>query len=118
MNYRTQKISNSIGDWVRMVEADKTELNISLTDREIQGVSKIRFVKKKVAANMAKYLNCIKQTHSKVKHLTCNKIKTADYLKSSRLTTREKQLLFKLRSKTVNVKMNFPGAYKIPWCQF
>ena len=97
--YKTQKISNSIGDWVRLIEADKTELKISLTDSEIQGVSKNvfkSFVKKKVAGNMVKYLNCIKQTHSKAKFLNCNEIKTADYLQSPKFTTREKQLLFKV----------------------
>ena len=38
--YNSQKVSNSVGDWVRLVEADKSELGIALTDKEIQGVSK------------------------------------------------------------------------------
>ena len=34
----TQKISSNVGDWVNIVEADKSELGINLTDEEIQGV--------------------------------------------------------------------------------
>ena len=36
--YNTQKVASSTGDWVRMVEADKEELGIGLTDEEIHGV--------------------------------------------------------------------------------
>ena len=41
--YTTQKISSSVGDWVKLVQADKSELGITLTDEEIQGVSKNAF---------------------------------------------------------------------------
>ena len=49
--YETQKISSNAGDWIRLVEADKSELNITMSDEEIQGVSKDMFktvVKEKV----------------------------------------------------------------------
>ena len=51
------------------------------------------------------------------KHLNCSKLNTADYIKSPNLTTREKELLFKLRSRTIDVKQNFPGQYGPPWCR-
>ena len=38
--YNTQNISNSVGDWVRLIEADKSELGITLTDDDIQSISK------------------------------------------------------------------------------
>ena len=53
--YDTQILSNSVGDWVRMVQADKAELGINLSDSEIQCVSKKVFhnhVKKKAHINM------------------------------------------------------------------
>ena len=37
--YQTQKNSSSFGDWVRLLEADKHELGIDMTDEEIQGAS-------------------------------------------------------------------------------
>ena len=40
----------------------------------------------------------------------------ADYIKNPALTTREKQLLFKLRSRTLEVKLNFPGQHVNIWC--
>ena len=117
--YQTQKVSNSVGDWIRLVEADKTEIGICLTDSEIQGVSKNvfnNFLKKKVQANMLKYLQNLKQKHSKSKYLQCTELKPAEYIYSSRLTTKEKQLLLKLRSRTLDVKENFKGLNSSPWC--
>ena len=40
----------------------------------------------------------------------------ADYIQCSALSTKEKQLLFKLRSRTLDVKQNFPGQHGNPWC--
>ena len=117
--YNTQKNENSVGDWVRILEADKIELGIKLTDKEIQGVSKNvfkTFVKKKVKINHLEYLNSLKKKHSKSNHLDCRDLKMAEYLKDSRLNTKKKQLLFKLRSKTLDVKQNFKNEHKNPWC--
>ena len=96
--YQTQKISNSVGDWVRQVEGDKLELGITVTDCEIQGVSQNKFVAKKVKTNHLNYLSSLKQKHSKAKFLNWTVLKQADYLADSRFSTKEKQLLFKLRS--------------------
>ena len=117
--YNSQKVSNSVGDWVRLVEADMVELGITLTEKEIQGVSKPvfnKFVKKRVKLNMLKYLAEKKKTHSKAKFINCDKLKQAEYIQDSRFSTREKQLLFKLRSKTLDVNENFKGMNKKPWC--
>ena len=117
--YRIQSVCNNTGDWVKLVEADKTELGITLTYDEVQGVSKNVFknyVKKRVTENHLKYLNKLKQKHSKSKFLDCTEIKIAEYMQSSNFTTREKQLLFKLRSRTLDVKSNFPGQNRNPWC--
>ena len=73
--YDSQKVSSSVGDWVRLVEADKSELGIVLTDKEVQGVSKNvfkKFVKKKVKTNMIKYLSEKKRTHTKAKFINCD----------------------------------------------
>ena len=40
----------------------------------------------------------------------------ADYLKDPNFTSMEKKLLFKLRSKTLDVKQNLQGQYQNPWC--
>ena len=102
-----------------MVQADKAELGINLSDSEIQGVSKNVFhnhVKKKAHINMVKKLNELKKKHSKAKYLSCSKLKPAEYIEDSDFNTQEKQLLFKLRSKTLDVKENFKGLNSNPWC--
>ena len=110
--YEAQKVSNNIGDWIRLVEADRLELRLGLTDTEIQGMSKLSFktlVRKKVTKNFLLKLEGRKNQKSKSKFLDCEELKMAHYIKNPALTTREKQLLFKLRSRTLEVKLNFPG---------
>ena len=117
--YETQKISNNVGDWVRQVEADKIELGITLTDNEIQGVSQnvfTNFVSKKVKINHLKYLDSLKEKHPKAKYLNCTEVKQAEYIRDSGFSTKDKQLLFRLRSKTLDVKQNVGGQSNNPWC--
>ena len=117
--YQTQKNSSSVGDWFRLVEADKHELGIDMTDEEIQGVSQEvfkTFVKKKVKISYLHHLNSLKAKHSKSKFLECTDVKIAEYLQDPRLSNRKKQLLFKLRSRTLDVKQNFKNQNQNPWC--
>ena len=91
-----------------------------MTDEEIQGVSKNVFknyVKGKVKIRFLQYLNDIKKTHSKAKYLICSEVKLAEYLQHPSFNTTQKQLLFKLRSKTLDVKQNFKNQHKTPWCR-
>ena len=55
------------------------------------------------------YLQSIKESHTKVKDLTYNKNKVQPYILNEKLTTKEKQLLFKLRTHMIDVKENFKG---------
>ena len=117
--YDTQKNDNSIGDWVRLVEENKNELGISMTDQEIQGVSKEvfkTFVHKKVKINHLEYLNNLKKKHSKSTHLYCRDLKMAEYLIDAKFNSKKKQLLFKLRSRTLYYKQNFKNDNQNPLC--
>ena len=94
-------------------------LGIDMTDAEIQGVSKQvfkRYVTKKVKDEFIRYINDLKRAHSKSEFLECQEIKQAEYIKSTRLSHKEKKLLFKLRSRTLDVKQNFKNQNKDPWC--
>ena len=116
--YQAQGLSNSVGDWVRLIAADKKELCINMTDEEIQGVSKETFkriVKQKVKINYLQHLESLKANHSKSKYLDCSDLKVAEYITDARLNCKKKQLLFKLRSRTLDVKKNF-GDKNNPWC--
>ena len=71
---------------------------------------------KRATTNHLKYLNDLKKLHSKSKNLSCEKVKQAEYIENTNFSTKEKRLLFKLRSKTLDVKMNFPGPNANFWC--
>ena len=95
------------------------ELDITLTDEEIQGVSKNVFrnyVKEKAIIKHLRNLSEAKKKHSKSENMRCDKFTQAEYIKDISLNTSEKQLLFRLRSKTLEVKKNFPGLHSNNWC--
>ena len=48
--------------------------------------------------------------------MNCDNLKQAEYIKDISLNTMEKNLLFRLRSKTLEVKKNFPGLHSDDWC--
>ena len=84
--YQAQKLSSSVGDWFRIVQADMKELNINMTDEEIQGVPKHAFktfVKKKVREKFIEHLNSLRNQHSKSKYLDISDLKVADYITDS-----------------------------------
>ena len=112
--YEIQKISNNIGDWIRMIENDKQELDLKMSDEEIQNVSKETFkslIKSKVKIRFLSEFNDLKKNHSKSEHLDCSQLRTAEYLNNPDFNTKQKQLLFKLRSRTLDVKVNFRGQH-------
>ena len=49
--------------------------------------------------------------------MNCSELKTAEYLTSPLFTTTEKRLLFRLRSRTLEVKANFPGQNQDRICR-
>ena len=54
----------------------------------------------------------IKETHKKMKYLEYDNIKMQRYLKSdSKMSNNEKYLLFKLRTRMIEVKTNFKNKY-------
>ena len=71
---------------------------------------------KKVKNNFLRYLDNIKSKHSKSSNLKCEEFKTAEYILSPKFSLKEKILLFKLRSRTLDIKGNFKNQYKDSWC--
>ena len=98
------------GDWVNLIEDDLDCLSINLKENEIQKMNKNKFkkyVKGKVKSRALKYLNQIKEKHSKVKDIKYNKLEIQQYMTDSRFTSNNIELLFKLRTRMVQVKANF-----------
>ena len=59
----------------------------------------------------------MKMKHEKSDYLNSSSFKTAQYLVDEKFSKSEAQLLFKLRSKTLNVKMNFSQMYSDNLCR-
>ena len=117
--YQSQKNSSCQGDWVRLLDDDKNTLGINLTDDEVKLLSRNKFkriIRSKVEQFALSELNILKQKHSKSSYLHSSSFKTEEYLEDGRFSKIEIQLLFKLRSQTADLKMNFPKRFADTLC--
>ena len=112
--YSAQKLSPISGDWIQLLEEDKRQFDIQLSDTEVASLSKERFrnfVRKKSIEVTIKYLKKLQKKNSKSKQLGISDMRISPYLVDSRFSKGERELLFQLRAKTINVKENFKNAY-------
>ena len=108
-----QKFSTK-NDWYQQVRAEMSDCGINYSDEEIAKMNKFKFkniVDKKIKDNAAQYLTSLQTKHTKSKLLHQSPI-IKEYLTTEKLSTREKQLLFKLRTMTTPNKTHFKGKYK------
>ena len=118
--YLAQKLNCSKGDWVEQLETDKKELNLNLDDEELKSFKQEQFrimVKKRITIAAGKYLENIRNSHSKTKNLKFTEFKPANYLLSKNLSADEVRTLFKLRTRMINVKGNFETGQTNLWCR-
>jgi hypothetical protein len=114
-----QKLCPSQGDWVKMVESDKNKVGLMLEDEEIEKMSKSMFqkiVKNKVETFALSQLEELKKKHSKSEKIESKKFEASKYLSDYRLNRNEQQVLFKLRTQTLDVKMNFQNQHENLLC--
>ena len=96
-------------DWMSQVEDDLLSFDIQLNENEIASMSRWKFKKivdKQMREKSEQYLTELQIKHSKSTFLHRGD-KMQEYLCSDKLSTREKQLLFKLRSSVTPNKSNF-----------
>ena len=118
--YQSQKVKSHPGDWIRMLDKDRETLFLDITDKEIENLSKFKFkriIKMKVEEFALREMNLIKVKRRKSDYLHSSSFETAKYLLDERFSKLEAQLLFKLRSKTLNLKMNFPSQHSNLMCK-
>ena len=115
--YLVQKNQPCLGDWVKLIEADKNYLSISLDDSEIARMSSEDFanlVKSKVRQNSFHELSQVQKEHDKVHEIHYDSLSEPQkYLQHELSNNRLNQLLFNLRCQTVrNVKNYFSKQFK------
>ena len=112
--YKTQKVVRTSGDWANIIEEELKTYNINLTDEEIEATSKYtlkNLVKRNVDSEALKYLNEKAAKHSKSGDLIKSEISEERYLTDKRFSLSEVQLLFKLRTRMLDVKKNSPSLW-------
>ena len=105
--YRAQKLSPVCGDWVTLLERDKAQFGVSLSDEDIQKISQFKFknfIKKKAQELMVENLKKMQSKNSKSKQLEVEDFSISQYLLDARFSKEEREILFKLRSKTIQNK--------------
>ena len=97
-----------------MTQKYLTLCEISMTAEEIASCSQYKFkklVEEKIKQKAQEHLIMLQMKHSKTKYLHQEE-EMKDYLKSDELSTKEKQWLFKMRTRMCPNKTNFEGMYK------
>ena len=106
-------------DWIHLVDQDKKDIDLNLSDIEIESLSKAKF--KTIIKNKIK--NCtfleqegIKEGHIKVKHIVHSNIKRPQkYLTDPIFSNNQTRLLFNLRSQCEN---EFKSNFYTSTCKF
>ena len=121
-NFYQAQVDNPVpGDWVNQVTRDLENIELKLSMDDIKNISKEvlqKEVKECVEKAAFKYLLAEKGKREKVKYVEHNDMKMETYLCPSDMTTQEAKFLFLLRTKMVDVKVNFKNMYQDKMCPF
>ena len=112
--YKVQKTDKVPSDWADTVDDNRKKYEINLTDEQIEATSKYKFeniVKKSVNDAGIQYLNDKAANHSKSVNLMKSEVIRSKYLDDTRFSLSDSQLLFKMRTKMLPVKTNFPAMW-------
>ena len=117
LKYGTRK------DWVTSVIGDLKYLNMeNLSMEMIRSMKRTSFmnkIKEKINLKAFENLQKVKESHSKVKEIQHNLIKIQKYLQpnSIKITREEAQLIFQLRCRVTETKVNLRGKYDNLECE-
>ena len=112
--FKAQKLFPVKDDFINQIKEDKEDIGLNLEDEDIKLMKKSKFktlVKEKIRGAAHCYLIEKKESLSKLKNLS-SEFNLKEYLLTDKLSTSEKQLLFKLRTGMIPVKGNFSSMYK------
>ena len=118
--YKAQGVKTTKGDWFEMIKKEKEKYEIDISDEEISKMSRFRFkslVNKKVNKIGFQYLKNIASRHSKSENILkeaehMKMLRRKSYLQENIMLKQDAQLLFKLRTKMLDVKSNFGDHFE------
>ena len=109
-----QKESPTKGDFFNLVQEDYNKIGEILDIQQIENTSKERhkrYIKSKISISAFRYLKEKQSKHSKVKDIIYQKLEMQNYMKSPLFTNEEVSLLFAIRSRAIDCKINFRNKY-------
>ena len=107
------------GDWGQSCKKtlNELDLNLSITDIETMKEEKFRsLVRRKIEEKALEYLNKVKAKHSKVMYILHPKLEMQSYLEAHEHTTQESKFLFSVRSRMLDVGVNYRERYSTTTC--
>ena len=117
--YKAQSDNPDKGDWVEQIKKDIEETKLNIPMDEIKAMS-IEVFRAKVVAGVRnaayKYLCTEKLKMSKIMYVKHIKFEFQKYLNPSVLDIDEAKLMFQLRSRMVDVKVNYSNRYEDTLC--
>ena len=117
--YKLQARKPVKNDWSLTVRENLQELKISLTEYQIQNLSKKAFqkiVKDTIRSAAFDYLIKLKNTHSKVAHISYKTLEMQDYLKPSMFPADLAKFTFLCRSRMLAVGENYRQGNNFTTC--
>ena len=120
--FEVQCESKTKKDWVSTIFDDMKSCQLNVTFSEIQEMTKMKWkniVKQHIEEKTLRYLIMTKQSHSKVRKIDHRNLQMQEYMlpNKNNISKEDIQLIFKLRCKVMNVKMNFKNMYDSYECQ-
>ena len=120
--FEAQKNNRNRKDWVTSVTQDLEELELDVSFETIQEMGKEKWrntVRNTIQLKSFRKLEKIKETHSKVKNIKHSRLEMQDYLMPNdveKMTKDEVQMIFKIRCRSLNLKMNMKNQYETFTC--
>ena len=121
--FKSQMENRTKKDWVTTVLLDLQLLGMSnISMEEIKNMKKsvwINMIKKRISMKTFEFLENLKKSHSKVVHIEHTEINIRKYLQPNKLKMKKEdaQLIFKLRCRVTQVKVNLKGKYDTLECE-
>ena len=116
--FNAQKLFPVKDDFIHQIEKDLEDIGMEFDEEMIKKMKKTSFrelIREKIKTASHSYLLQKKESLSKLDNLSSN-YSMKDYLKTNKLSTQEKQLLFNLRTRMIHVKCNYGSSYSSLLC--
>ena len=112
--FNAQKSFPVRNDWIHQIQNDLETCGVEKSEEEISKMKKSTFKKLvdgKIQEISASYLISLKNKHSKSEHLKYSTVMQS-YLKNDELSIEEKRIMFRLKNRLIDVKVNYKKKYK------